>query len=173
MDYMKLLPHEIEELINEYEAEIQFHFPMDYRLFLKYHNYARLRFIHFFIHNSFIRKQKIINRRQKRTCNNVYFFTLDKSPNEMSIYYSFWNYDYQNCRHYQLTPSNKKSIKKEYVIFATDLEGNLFGFNRKTKKIAFFDSRKTLFQAETIADSFTEFIGTSFENVSNSHGGYA
>lgn len=165
MDYMMLLPHEIETIINEYEAENQFHFPSDYRQFLKYHNYARLKYIHFYIRNN--------NRRQKRTCNNIYFFTMDKSPTESFYRYTFWKFDYQNFRYYQLTPTDKRNLKRKYIIFASDIAGNLFGFDKNTKKIIYIDSHNTYVHVETIADNFTEFIGTSFENVLNSHGGYA
>ncbi len=173
MDYMMLLPHEIETLINEYEAENQFHFPSDYRQFLKYHNYARLKYIHFYIQSIVIRKQKIIKRRHKRTYNNIYFFTMDKSPAESFYRYTFWKFDYQNFRYYQLTPTDKRNLKRKYIIFASDIAGNLFGFDKNTKKIIYIDSHNTYVHVETIADNFTEFIGTSFENVLNSHGGYA
>ena len=147
MDYLMLLPHEIEELINEYESVHNYRLPLDYKLFLKYHNYSCLRVKHFYLRRN--------NRRQKRTCTNIRFLTLDKT----ALFPSLWNFKIRGTRHLT-TDSELKRLNREYIIFAITFNREMFGLNKKTNEIVFFDTYQPYLHAETIADSFKTFITT-------------
>lgn len=129
-----------EDLINEYEEVIKYHFPEDFKKCVRNYNGA-YPVLEVFL--SFKGKRK-----KKRVFNHLFSF----NKNDVT---TIWKYNDWNGRFHEWNTDGKM---ENYVAFAGDPFGNLICFDKTDDKIVFID-HETL-TVENVTDTFTELIGS-------------
>ena len=146
MNWEYVRPLQSEDLITEYEEQIGYEFPADFKnCVIQFNNgYPEKKFFCSW-------KGK---RKRKRVFNHLYSFNKEDIS-------SIWRYNDWRGSFSDWFRLSDGEIE-HYVVFAGDPFGNLICYDRRTDKIVFINHEEADFSAavEEIADSFTKLINS-------------